>query len=156
VILHKQTIEAVISFEWDLTFDPLARQCGNNNRMKDIDSIPVFLFVTQLLPLIVSQIKRVAGDCSPATQWKRKPPLIPLNQPALLADALDALWDANRGGWGAFVAVGLRHCRYRGADKSHLQHAITAAAMNILRLDDWFNDIKPAETRISHFARLAS
>ncbi len=50
----------------------------------------------------------------------------------------------------------LRHCRYRGADKAYLQHAITAAAMNILRLDDWFNGVKPAETRISHFARLAS
>jgi len=50
----------------------------------------------------------------------------------------------------------LRHCRYRGSDKSYLQHAITAAAMNILRLDDWFNGIKPAETRVSHFARLAS
>ncbi|MBZ0276690.1 MAG: RepB family DNA primase [Anaerolineae bacterium] len=33
---------------------------------------------------------------------------IPLHQPALLSDALDALWDANRQGWGAFVAVGLR------------------------------------------------
>lgn len=33
---------------------------------------------------------------------------IPLHQPALLADTLDTLWDANRQGWGAFVAVGLR------------------------------------------------
>lgn len=50
----------------------------------------------------------------------------------------------------------LRHCRYRGADKAYLQHTVTAAAMNILRLDDWFNGIKPAQTRVSHFARLAS
>ncbi|MCB9452433.1 MAG: hypothetical protein H6672_13430 [Anaerolineaceae bacterium] len=33
---------------------------------------------------------------------------IPLHQPALLADALDALLAANRQDWGAFVAVGLR------------------------------------------------
>ncbi|MEO1644627.1 MAG: IS1182 family transposase [Chloroflexota bacterium] len=50
----------------------------------------------------------------------------------------------------------LRHCRYRGADKAYLQHTVTAAAVNILRLDDWFNGIKPAQTRVSHFARLAS
>lgn len=50
----------------------------------------------------------------------------------------------------------LRHCRYRGAAKSHLQHLATAAAMNILRLDDWLCGVEPAKTRISHFARLAS
>jgi len=49
-----------------------------------------------------------------------------------------------------------RHCRYRGSDKTYLQHAVTAAAINILRFDDWFNGIEPAETRLSHFARLAS
>lgn len=50
----------------------------------------------------------------------------------------------------------LRHCRYRGATKSHLQHIATAAAMNILRLEDWLGGVEPAKTRISHFARLAS
>jgi transposase len=50
----------------------------------------------------------------------------------------------------------LRHCRYRGTAKSHLQHLATAAAMNILRLDDWFCGVEPAKTRITHFARLAS
>lgn len=50
----------------------------------------------------------------------------------------------------------LRHCRYRGAAKSHLQHIATAAAMNILRLDDWLCGVEPAKTRVSHFARLAS
>lgn len=50
----------------------------------------------------------------------------------------------------------LRHCRYRGAAKSHLQHIAPAAAMNILRLDDWLCGVEPAKTRISHFACLAS
>jgi transposase len=50
----------------------------------------------------------------------------------------------------------LRHCRYRGTAKSHLQHVVTAAAMNILRLDDWLCGVEPAKTRVSHFARLAS
>lgn len=56
----------------------------------------------------------------------------------------------------AVRGLGLRQCRYRGVDKTHLQHVAIATAMNILRLDDWFMGIQPAETRVSQFARLAS
>jgi len=50
----------------------------------------------------------------------------------------------------------IRHCRYRGAAKSSLQHHATAAALNLLRLDDWFCSVEPEKTRVSQFARLAA
>lgn len=52
-------------------------------------------------------------------------------------------------------AFGLRRARYRGRAKTHLQDVATAAAINIARLDSWLNDIPPAATRRSRFARLA-
>jgi len=54
----------------------------------------------------------------------------------------------------AVSAFGLRRCRYRGLRKSHLQHVITATAMNVCRLLRWLNDIPFAKTRISPFAKL--
>jgi len=36
-------------------------------------------------------------------------------------------------------AFGLRHARYRGLAKVHLQDVATASAMNIPHLDDWLN-----------------
>jgi transposase len=53
-------------------------------------------------------------------------------------------------------AFGLRRARYRGLAKTRLQHAATAAAINLSRLADWLNDVAPAPTRRSHFAALAS
>ena len=47
-----------------------------------------------------------------------------------------------------------RHARYRGLPKTHLQHVISAAALNLIRLDAWFNDIPIDRTRTSHLARL--
>ncbi len=52
------------------------------------------------------------------------------------------------------VAFGLRQCRYRGLPKSHLQHIITAVAINVVRIINWLNHKPFAKTRISHFARL--
>ena len=49
---------------------------------------------------------------------------------------------------------GLRECRYIGLAKTHLQHVLTAAAINLARLDDWFSGKKRARTRISRFAAL--
>lgn len=49
---------------------------------------------------------------------------------------------------------GLRECRYIGLAKTHLQHILTAAAINLARLDDWFMGTKRAETRVSRFAAL--
>lgn len=49
----------------------------------------------------------------------------------------------------------LRHARYRGSLKTHLQHILTATALNCLRLTAWLNGEKRAKTRVSHLARLA-
>ena len=50
---------------------------------------------------------------------------------------------------------GLRRCRYVGLAKAHLQHVITAAAMNLSRLSAWLMEVPRAVTRTSRFARLA-
>ncbi|GAA3474856.1 transposase [Nonomuraea roseola] len=52
-------------------------------------------------------------------------------------------------------AFGLRRSRYRGTAKTHLQHLLTAAAINLVRLDAWLTDKPLAPTRVSHFAALA-
>lgn len=49
----------------------------------------------------------------------------------------------------------LRECRYVGLDKVHLQHILTATAMNAVRLFAWFEGIPLAKTRVSSFAKLA-
>ena len=50
---------------------------------------------------------------------------------------------------------GLRRGRYVGLAKAHLQHVITAAAMNLSRLAAWLAGSPRARTRASRFARLA-
>jgi transposase len=47
-----------------------------------------------------------------------------------------------------------RHARYRGLPKTHLQHVTSAAALNLIRLDAWFNDIPLDRTTTSHLAHL--
>jgi len=39
---------------------------------------------------------------------------------------------------------GLRHCRYRGQSKAHLQHVLTAIAVNIERLSERPTTAKPS------------
>ncbi|NEP53315.1 MAG: hypothetical protein F6K65_32745 [Moorea sp. SIO3C2] len=55
----------------------------------------------------------------------------------------------------AVRGVGVRQCRYVGLAKTHLQHVITAAAMNVVRAVSWLEGVPLAKTRQSHFARLA-
>lgn len=52
-------------------------------------------------------------------------------------------------------AFGLRQARYIGQAKTHLQHILTAAALNLSRIIAWINDIPREKTRTAHFARLA-
>jgi hypothetical protein len=52
-------------------------------------------------------------------------------------------------------AFGLRQSRYVGLQKASLQHALIAAAINLLRLDTFITGEKMEQTRISHFAALA-
>jgi transposase len=53
------------------------------------------------------------------------------------------------------VAVtGMRHARYRGLDKTRLEHASAAVALNLIRLHAWWNGHPLDRTRTSHLARL--
>lgn len=49
---------------------------------------------------------------------------------------------------------GMRRTRYVGLAKTHLQHLLTAAAMNVVRLVNWLDGIPRAKTRTSRFAAL--
>jgi transposase len=52
-------------------------------------------------------------------------------------------------------AFGLRQTRYRGLEKTHLQHVAIAAAINIDRLVAWLDARPRAKMRTSRFAALA-
>jgi transposase len=54
----------------------------------------------------------------------------------------------------AIRRCGLRRCRYIGQSKAHLQHVLTAAAINVIRLDDWWAGEPVCRTRCSRFATL--
>jgi transposase len=49
---------------------------------------------------------------------------------------------------------GLRRCRYIGLAKTRLQHVITAAAINVVRIAEWRDGTPTAKTRVSRFAAL--
>lgn len=49
---------------------------------------------------------------------------------------------------------GLRRARYIGLAKTTLQHRLTAAAINFLRIGAWLSDTPRARTRHAPFARL--
>jgi transposase len=49
---------------------------------------------------------------------------------------------------------GLRHARYIGLAKTHLQHLLTAVALNVVRLGEWWLGMPLAKTRCSPFATL--
>jgi transposase len=46
-------------------------------------------------------------------------------------------------------AYGLRHARYIGAAKTHLQHVLAAAAINVVRIGNWLMKKPLAKTRAS-------
>ncbi|MEO8393491.1 MAG: hypothetical protein ABI700_10925, partial [Chloroflexota bacterium] len=46
--------------------------------------------------------------------------------------------------------------RYRGMSKTHFQHVVSAAAINLLRVMDWLHEVPLSTTPKSHFARLAA
>lgn len=49
--------------------------------------------------------------------------------------------------------MGLRRSHYIGEPRTHLQHVVTATALNLCRLHDWLTGISPHLTPLSHFAR---
>jgi len=50
--------------------------------------------------------------------------------------------------------LSMRCSRYRGLVKTHLQHILTACAINIVRVVNWLDGEKPGQTRNSAFVRL--
>jgi len=49
-------------------------------------------------------------------------------------------------------AFGMRQSRSRGMQKTHLQHAMIATAINIVRTLAWLDEEPLAPTRVSKFA----
>jgi transposase len=54
----------------------------------------------------------------------------------------------------AAAVTGTRRARYRGLPKTRLQHAYSAVALNLRRLDAYWNDTPIDRTRTTHLARL--
>jgi transposase len=54
----------------------------------------------------------------------------------------------------AIAVTGIRRTRYRGRGKTHLEHVFSAVALNLIRLDAWWNGRPLDRTRTSHLARL--
>lgn len=52
--------------------------------------------------------------------------------------------------------MGLRRARYDGLPKTHLQHVLTAVAINLVRIDAVLTGTPRGKTRVSPFARLRS
>jgi len=69
-------------------------------------------------------------------------------------------YDARAGAEGTLSqgqrAIGLRRARYVGLAKTRLQHILTAAALNLRRLADWWAGNLLATTRHPHFATLVT
>jgi transposase len=66
---------------------------------------------------------------------------------------------ANRSGVEGTISQGVRTCRmrrtrYRGLAKTHLDHVLTATALNCLRLSVWLAGQPKTTTQHSRFARL--
>ncbi|MEU6783915.1 transposase [Nonomuraea angiospora] len=53
----------------------------------------------------------------------------------------------------AVTATGLRRARYRDIKKVHLEHIVCAIAVNLIRLDAWWNGHLLERKRTSHLAR---
>jgi transposase len=54
----------------------------------------------------------------------------------------------------AVRTFGLRRSRYIGLAKTHLQHVLTATAINLVRLDAWLTDTPHGKTRTTRFQAL--
>jgi len=54
----------------------------------------------------------------------------------------------------AVAVTDTRHARYRGLEKTRLEHSLSAVALNFIRLDAHLNDVPLDRTRTSHLTRL--
>ena len=124
---------------------------------------------------MVFEARFARRDCTPCplrsrcTRSKREPRIIGLQareQDEALQDARKQQATAEfRASYAARAGIeathgqavrrcGLRRCRYVGLAKTHLQHLISAAAINLVRIANWVNGIPTAQTRCSWFAAL--
>ena len=55
----------------------------------------------------------------------------------------------------AVRSCGLRRSRYRGLNKTHPQHSLTAAALNLVRVGARFSGAPPSPARVSPFVGVA-
>jgi transposase len=127
----------------------------------------------QGLPIIQATFR--APDCTPCPDRARctrspvlarhltfRPRLQYETQQQLRAEqATDAWRDryAHRAGVEGTIAQATRrsdvhHARYRGLAKTHLQHVLTALALNLVRVDAWLSGIPPGGTWASRLTRL--
>ncbi len=66
---------------------------------------------------------------------------------------------AKRAGVEGTIAQSVRSCdvrrsRYMGAAKTHLQHLMTGAVINVLRMLNWLAEVPKAKTQVSPFVRM--
>lgn len=127
------------------------------------------------VPGVIVEARFSAKDCTPCphrlhcTKAKKEPRIIGL-QPRDQHEALQARREEQstegfRQQYAARAGVestheqairrcGLRQCRYIGEAKTHLQHLVTAIAINLIRLSEWLSGTPTAPTRCSRFAAL--
>jgi transposase len=108
----------------------------------------------------------VRTECTNATRWGRQLTLRPRPLHELIhANHIaqeDQQWRAKyalRAGVEgtirqAIAVTGNRRARYRGLGKTHLEHVYSAVALNLIRLDAWWNGQPLDHSRTSHLARL--
>src|SRR4051794_3401754 len=124
---------------------------------------------------MVFEARFARADCTPCpsrsqcTQSKQEPRIIGLlpgeQHEALQAARREQETEEFRSRYAARAGIegtheqanrrcGLRRCRYIGEAKAHLQHLLTAAAINVVRLSEWWAGTPLSRTRCSRFAAL--
>ena len=102
---------------------------------------PVHARGITLLPQVEYETRQKARERQESEEFKK--------QYALRAGIEGTISQGIRG-------FGLRQCRYLGLAKSHLQHILTAASMNLVRVFNWLENIPLAKTRYSSFYRFVN
>ena len=124
---------------------------------------------------MLSEARFARRDCTPCpfrgqcTKSKKEPRIIGLqareHHEALQGSRREQKTEGFRSSYAARAGIegtheqairrcGLRQCRYIGQAKAHLQHVLTATAINVIRLGDWWAGKPIAGTRCSGFAAL--
>jgi transposase len=127
------------------------------------------------VPGVSMEARFSAKDCTPCahraqcTRAKKEPRLIGLSSrdqyEVLQGRREEQATEAFRQQYAARAGVestheqairrsGLRQCRYIGEAKTHLQHLVTAVAINLIRVGEWLAGTPIAPTRCSRFAAL--